>query len=187
MCGLPWPASLLDSGCISFLEAKESTDYLCFLNLHWWYAFIDFREKEGRGAGEKERETLIGCLLLSPLLRTEPTSQVCFLTRNWTCSLLVCRRMPQPTQPPTPGLFFLDFRTVNGKYQYSIVYSFDNSNMDSKAWINLGLGTQWVRIFTERQESCENDDSPRLHYGTNTAYILLDSFVGAHKNNLMIF
>ena len=70
--------------------------------------FFDFRE----GGRERNRETLIGCLLLVPWLGTEPATQVCALTGDQTYNLLVYGRMLHPADLPGQGHFL---KSINVK------------------------------------------------------------------------
>ena len=70
-------------------------------------AFFYYFQGEGKGhvwGGERgrERETLIGCLPYAPWLGTEPATQACTLTGNWTCNPLVYGMTLQPIEHPLP-------------------------------------------------------------------------------------
>lgn len=58
----------------------------CFKDL-LIYSFLE-------AGGETGRETLIGCLLVHALTRTQPTTQAPALTANWTDDCLLCRTAP---------------------------------------------------------------------------------------------
>ena len=63
------------------------------------------KEKEGEGEGEEHwcvRKTLISCLSHTPRWRTEPTTQACALTGNWTSDLVLCGKT-QPAEPHWSG------------------------------------------------------------------------------------
>ena len=76
------------------------------------------REIERERARERERsfnqrETLISCPPHVPGPGTEPTTQVCALTRDPALSTLVHGMMLQPTKPPGQGsCYFLRSITV---------------------------------------------------------------------------
>ena len=71
--------------------------------------FIDLRQRK------QERETLmcdrtpVSCLPYMPWLEIEPTTQVCALTGNQTCNLLVYGMTLQPAEPPGQGDTRLSF------------------------------------------------------------------------------
>ena len=58
--------------------------------------FIDLRERN-----VDEREKHHSFPLVGAGWGVEPTSQVCALTGDQTCNLLVCRTTFQPTEPPS--------------------------------------------------------------------------------------
>ena len=91
----PWP---LFSHTRYASLSKETT--FCFLlKKIFLFLIFDFRQRESSEEREVEkcwgeRETLIGCLPQMPQLGTEPATQACSPTRNWTRDLSVCGTMP---------------------------------------------------------------------------------------------
>ena len=62
-----------------------------FGNTGFFFKFnLFYFSREGKGG----RETLLVAFHQHPVEGTEPTTQVCSLTRNWTSNLSLCRRCP---------------------------------------------------------------------------------------------
>ena len=81
----------------------EVVFYYYFEILTQGYVFICFRKVRGEKQREREkhqceRETSISCLPEAPRPGIKPSTQVCALTKDQTCNLLVYERTPQPTE-----------------------------------------------------------------------------------------
>ena len=67
--------------------------YLFFHDFLFKYIFLNLFLERGEGK-ERGRKTMISCFSQVPLAGTEPATQACALTRNWTGNLLVCGTVP---------------------------------------------------------------------------------------------
>lgn len=116
----------IDNAMIS----KTILFYILF-NLHMRvFFFIDFREKVRGREVLVSQETSIGCEPYMPQLETEPTTQTCALTSNWTHDPSVHGMMIRPTESHWLGqncfifnleidsLLFYDFKELSYVYTH---------------------------------------------------------------------
>ena len=133
------PLWLNSSLGILFFLMSLSIGYPFFF---FWKILFIFRERGREGEKQQcEIERLIGCLLHTPWPGTEPATQACAMTGNWTSDLYLCGKMPDQlshTSQDVNGIFSISlFDSLLLVQRNTTKYQWYISQIQNKHFKNL--------------------------------------------------